>query len=178
MKRFLYNFILFLTNRFFSYFPIWIVRKMWLKYIMGLQIGKNSKIDMGCYFLGIKNIRIGNYSHINQGCILDGRFEGIEIGNSVSIGHRVCIMTGSHDVNSINFCTSGGKIVISDFCFIGTGSIILKNVLLNQGCVVGAGAVVTKSFDNYTIVSGVPAQKKGEREQNLNYLCIPDKWFM
>jgi maltose O-acetyltransferase len=42
-------------------------------------------------------------------------------------------------------------------------------VRLGKGCVAGAGAVVTKSFDDFTVVAGSPAKKIGQRNPNLSY---------
>ena len=53
---------------------------------------------------------------------------------------------------------SKGPIVIEDDVWIGFGSIILSGVKLSQGTVVGAGSVVTKSTDPYSIVAGNPAK--------------------
>jgi acetyltransferase-like isoleucine patch superfamily enzyme len=44
-------------------------------------------------------------------------------------------------------------------CFIGTRAIILKGVTLGDGVIVGAGAVVTRSFES-GLVSGNPATQK------------------
>lgn len=49
-------------------------------------------------------------------------------------------------------------VVIENKCWIGTRSIILKGVHLGEGCVVGAGSVVTKSFPAYSVVAGNPAR--------------------
>ena len=53
---------------------------------------------------------------------------------------------------------TAGTIIIEDDVWIGANSIILKNVTLGQGCVVGAGSVVTKSVEPYAIVAGNPAK--------------------
>ena len=44
-------------------------------------------------------------------------------------------------------------------CWIGAGVIILSGVTIGECSVVGAGAVVTKDVEPYTIVAGVPARK-------------------
>ena|GEM_PF-572829 len=49
-------------------------------------------------------------------------------------------------------------VVIEDDVWIGYGAVILKGVTLGQGCVVGAGAIVTKSVPPKAIVVGNPSR--------------------
>jgi acetyltransferase-like isoleucine patch superfamily enzyme len=51
-----------------------------------------------------------------------------------------------------------GPIRIGNDVWVGTRSIILSGVTLGDGCVIGAGAVVTKSVRPYAIVGGNPAR--------------------
>lgn len=50
------------------------------------------------------------------------------------------------------------KIVIGNKCWIGFNSIILKGVVLGEGCIVASGSVVTKSFEPYCVIGGNPAK--------------------
>ncbi|MBZ4646302.1 MAG: galactoside-O-acetyltransferase, partial [Clostridia bacterium] len=50
--------------------------------------------------------------------------------------------------------------------WIGAGAIIMPDVHIGEGSVVGAGSVVTKDVGPFTIVAGVPARKIGD--VNLN----------
>jgi acetyltransferase-like isoleucine patch superfamily enzyme len=52
----------------------------------------------------------------------------------------------------------GAPIVIEDNAWIGTRAIILKGVTIGRGSVVAAGAVVTRSVPELTVVAGVPAR--------------------
>jgi len=47
--------------------------------------------------------------------------------------------------------------------------IILPGVNIGEGAVIGAGAVVTKDILPYSINTGIPAKKVGDRTKNLNY---------
>lgn len=169
-------FALFLTNRIVGYIPFQCVRKLWYKCI-GIKLGNDCHIDMGVYIMAPNKLQIGANSHINQGCILDSRGD-LKIGNNVSISHRVVLMSGSHDINSPKFDYKGLPIVIDDHVFIGVNATILQNVIISEGAVVCAGAVVTKNVPEYAIVAGIPAKIIGYRNKNINYKCCPDTWFL
>jgi len=52
-----------------------------------------------------------------------------------------------------------GKIILEDDCWLGAGVIIMPNITVGKGAIVGSGAVVTKNVNPNTIVAGVPAKK-------------------
>nr|WP_275887151.1 DapH/DapD/GlmU-related protein [Arenimonas caeni] len=51
-----------------------------------------------------------------------------------------------------------GDIVIEDDVWVGAGAIVLPNVVLGRGCVVGAGSVVTRSVPPGCVYAGNPAR--------------------
>ena len=88
--------------------------------------------------------------------------KNVFIGNRVSIGPRVTLVTSSAPNLSMirpYVKVVNGKIRIEDDAWIGAGAIILPNVTIGRGAVVGAGAVVTKDVPPYTVVVGVPARE-------------------
>lgn len=58
---------------------------------------------------------------------------------------------------------SKGGIEIGDDVWLGAGVIVLDGVKIKKGCVVGAGAVIKDSFDEYSVLAGVPAKIIGKR---------------
>jgi acetyltransferase-like isoleucine patch superfamily enzyme len=141
-----------------------------------MNLSKGCHIDMAQYFLAPNKLKIGHNSHINQGCIIDAR-GGITIGDNVSISHRVVLMTGSHDINTSEFDYKSSPIIIRNNSFVGVNATILQNVTIGEGAIVCAGAVVTKSVPEYTIVAGVPAKIIGYRRRDLKYIVKPNTWF-
>ena len=57
-------------------------------------------------------------------------------------------------------------VVIGDDCWIGSRVTIMPGVTLGRGCVVGAGAVVTRDVPPYAVVAGVPARVVRYRNQS------------
>lgn len=149
----------------------WTIRRAILK-MAGMEIGKGSFIMKKNYFINANLVKIGEYSHINRDCLVDARGK-IVIGNSVSISHRVSLLTGSHDMDSPNFQGKFEPIVINDYAWIGANATILQGVKIGKGAVVCAGAVVTKDVDDYCVVAGMPAKTIRHRTKDLNYKC---KW--
>lgn len=169
LKILVYAIGFYIINYIISYIPCFRFRRFFLKCV-GIKIGNNTRINMGCNYSGFNKISIGNGTHINRDCFLDGRGTLI-IGNNVSISINVSLVTGGHDIQSLTFEGSHKPIIIKDFVWIGINATILHNVTIGEGAVVAAGSVVTKNVEPYTIVAGIPAKKIGTRPRGLNYRC-------
>jgi maltose O-acetyltransferase len=147
--------------RFVGYIPSHIIRRF-LYTIAGMKLGKGGTIHMWASFYEPKNIEIGDDTIIGERAVLDGRAL-LQIGNHVDIASEVMIYNGQHDISDANFKAVFEPVIIEDYVFIGPRAIILPGVTLKKGSVVGAGAVVTKDVDEFTVVGGVPAKVIGER---------------
>ena len=83
---------------------------------------------------------------------------GIEFGDLVAIAPGVSIISANHDLKNMFEHVPGPPLKIGNNCWIGTRAVILPGVELGDYVVVGAGAVVTKSFPSAVMIAGVPAQ--------------------
>lgn len=82
----------------------------------------------------------------------------IYLGNYVRIANYCTLMSTNHDIYDHRI-KHPKPIIIHDYCWIGTHSIILPGVELGPKTIVGAGSVVTKSFpDGYCVIAGNPAK--------------------
>lgn len=147
----------------------WKVRRFILRRL-GIGIGEGTFISKDVYFMTPRLFRIGKHSCINRGCLLDAR-GGLIIGDSVSISHKVSIVTGGHDVDSPSFAAKYLPVEIGDYAWLGIGCTILQGVKIGKGAVVCAGAVVTSDVEPFSVVGGVPARKIKERPHDLSYKC-------
>ena len=112
-------------------------------------------------------LTIGNNCSINTNVQIGAAPGRIIIGDNVMIAPNVVIRASNHGINKgspMRFQShSYGEIIIEDDVWIGSNAVITAGVVLAKGTVVGAGAVVTKSTEPFSIVGGVPARKIGER---------------
>jgi maltose O-acetyltransferase len=145
----------------------------WLK-----EAGNGIAVQMGCRFLNARRIAIGDRTVLNFGTLLDGRVYGIQIGSDVSIGPEAAVLSLGHDPQSSEFCDKGGDVFIGDRAWIGYRAIILPGVKIGEGAVVGAGSVVSKDVNPFTIVVGNPAKPIGERNRDLIYNLHFSPWLM
>lgn len=106
-------------------------------------------------------MQIGDYSGIGANSSLPS---DIIIGKYVMLGSDLCVLSNNHIFSdkSRPMCQQGkteNKVtIIEDDCWIGTHVIMLPGRLLKKGSIVGAGAVVTKDFPEYSIIGGNPAK--------------------
>lgn len=83
----------------------------------------------------------------------------IVIGKGTWIARNVGIITSNHDLNNPDIHQKGEDVIIGEKCWIGMNSVILPGVHLGDHTVVGAGAVVTKSFPmGNVVIAGNPAR--------------------
>ena len=61
--------------------------------------------------------------------------------------------------------TDVAPVVIGDDCWIGRRVMIMAGVTIGEGCVIAAGAVVTKDIPPYSVVGGIPAKVIKNRKQ-------------
>ena len=95
---------------------------------------------------------------LGRGCYLDGR-NRIVFGTNVWVGPYVSIISMNHDPFDYERYLPEQPIRIDRDCWLGQGAIILPGVHLGPHTIVGAGAVVTKSFpDGDQVIGGNPAK--------------------
>ena len=58
---------------------------------------------------------------------------------------------------------TSGQIIIGNDVWLAANVVILPNVEIGDGAIVGAGSIVTKNVDPYTIVCGNPAKYISKR---------------
>jgi galactoside O-acetyltransferase len=146
-----------------------------------LNFKRKSSVDFGKEVrLGNQNtitaiggrIILGDYFNSNDSVILNADIGGVlSFGENCLVGPGCIFRTANHkyDNPSIPIRAQGhsfSNICIGNDVWFGANVVVLPGVSLGEGCVVGAGAVVTRDFDKFTILAGVPAKAIGMRKTN------------
>lgn len=96
---------------------------------------------------------------------------GVHVGRHTYVAFNARILT--HDMTrNIRRDTH-----IGENCFIGGQSLILPGVRIGNGCIVGAGSVVTKSVPDNCIVAGNPARIIQRNVRLLTYGRVDPEWL-
>lgn len=147
--------------------PAKMIRNFWAKKIA--KCGKNINVERYAYFT--PGLTIGDRSGIGIRCEIYGQ---VTIGRDVMMGPEVVIYTSGHrfDRTDIPMMDQGSTemrpVTIGNDVWIGRRVIIMPGVTIGDGCVIGAGAVVTKDIPPYSVVGGVPAKILKERRCGCN----------
>lgn len=142
------------------------------------EVQEGTSVQMGCRFLNGRKVYLGERNIINFGCLFDGRHYQIRTGSDISIGPEASILTLGHDPQSPEFADRGGDVIIGDRVWIAYRAIILPGVTIGEGAVVGAGAVVTKDVEPFSIVAGNPARLVNKRNPYLKYALNYQPWLL
>lgn len=95
----------------------------------------------------------------NFGCYFQCYQADIIIGKGTHIAPNVGIITQNHNLYNPDLHSPASSVIIGENCWIGMNSVILPGVILGDHTVVGAGSVVTKSFEHGNcLIGGVPAR--------------------
>ncbi len=143
--------------------------------IIGLEnidFGKNIIIDDFVFIYAKEKIKIGNYVHIALHSSITGG-ERVIIEDYSAISQGVRILTATDDFKDWGFGNStvannfrninAGLIKISRFSIVGANSVVLPNVIIGEGAMIGANSVVTKDLEPWGIYIG--NKKVGERNK-------------
>ena len=153
----------YLTGKFFDeqrYGFVWAWRGL-SRSIRNRRRGITWPICKSCRIPSGKNISF-DPSSLNvfqqRGCYFQDYTGHISIGRNVWIAQNVGIITENHDPCNPDNHLPARDVHIGDSCWIGMNAVILPGVILGPFTTVGAGSIVTHSFEGNCIIAGNPAK--------------------
>lgn len=160
-------------------------------------VGENVRVSDRASFYNTANIFLGNNVRIDDFCILSAGVGGIRVGNHVhiaayssligagkitlsdfgNISSRVSIYSSNDDYSGMTMTNptvpsqytgvTHADVFLGKHVIVGSGSIILPGVTLEEGVAVGALSLITKNCDAFGIYAGNPARRIKERRRDL-----------
>jgi dTDP-4-amino-4,6-dideoxy-D-glucose acyltransferase len=160
-------------------------------------VGDNVQISDRASFYGTSRIALGDNVRIDDFCVLSAGVGGISIGQHVhiavyssligagkitlsdfcNISSRVSIYSSNDDYSGATMTNptvpseytgvTHADVYLGKHVIVGSGSVILPGVTLEEGVAVGALSLVTKHCDAFGIYAGNPARRIKERRRDL-----------
>ncbi len=128
--------------------------------LYGCEIGDNTRV--GAFVEIQKGARIGPNCKISSHTFI---CEGVTLEDGVFVGHHVVFIndpypraTAAAGEPQTEADWSAHPTLVRRGASIGSGAVILCDVSIGEGAIVGAGSVVTRDVPPYTIVAGNPAR--------------------
>jgi acetyltransferase-like isoleucine patch superfamily enzyme len=161
------------------------------------QLGDNVRISTRASIYSPGSISIGSNSRVDDFVVLSAGSAGISIGRNVhmavfstiqgagrvvvadfaNVSSRVAVYSSNDDYSG-EFLTnptippeftnvSVGDVSIGRHVIIGSGSVVLPGVTIEEGAAIGALSLVTADCDSFGTYAGVPARRIGDRRREL-----------
>lgn len=151
-----------------------------IRYPELVEIGDNVIIDDFTYISTALKLHCN--VHISAGCkIIGGKSAFVEMHEFSTLAPNVVLSAGSDDYISgmatplvpMKFKGNAkiGKIILNKHCIVGAGSVVLPDVVFEEGACLGALSLANKNLSQYTLYAGIPArQLKPRNKTEINNL--------
>lgn len=133
-------------------------------FLFSKRMGKNNRFGPKGIFKHPGEIYLGDNIYIAPNFLISAR--NLKFGNNIIIGPNLLLECDDHVFKNVGKTIwetytverTFGSVTIEDDVWIGGNVTILKNVIIGEGCIIGAASVVTKSLPPYSICVGTPCR--------------------
>jgi acetyltransferase-like isoleucine patch superfamily enzyme len=130
-----------------------------------LQVGSGTLLEPNVWITapGDARVRIGKGTFLNMGMMIAAEKE-VEIGDYCMLANGCFVTDSSHRYDDPEqpvpwqgFATRGPT-RIGDNCWLGANVVVTSGVEIGERCVIGANSVVTRDVEPFSMAAGVPAE--------------------
>jgi len=131
--------------------------------LYGAKIGRNNRIYPSVKIWIPRNLRLESSIGIGEDVYLYNK-SMISISDNCVISRCAFLCTASHDYNSHFFELFSRPIHIAPFSWIASSAIIMPGLTVSPGSVIGAGSVLTRNTEPWSVYAGNPAVRIKARD--------------
>lgn len=161
------------------------------------SVGQGVRVSDRASFYGIERISLGDEVRIDDFCVISAGVGGIEVGRNVHIAigasligagriivgdfvglsSRVSIYSSNDDYTGAAMTgptlpreytnIRSADVYLGRHVIIGSGSVVLPGIRIEEGAAIGALSLVTKNCEPFEVYSGVPAKRIKSRKRDL-----------
>ena len=137
--------------------------RIFLLRIFGARIGHGCVVKSSCEVWQPWKLDIGNCVALSERVICY-TVDQIKIGSRTTVSREAFLCCAGHDIASSVMELTFAPITIGSDCWIASRAIVMPGMKIEDGAVVGAGAVVTKDVAPWMVVGGNPAREIKRRK--------------
>ena len=128
---------------------------------LGIEVGERTVLTPNLS-LWPGEVTIGQDCFINRHCVFDPGSASIVIEDGVTLGVGVVLAANTHEIGPTEKRARGNKsssIRIGRGSWLGARVVVLPGRTVARGCILGAGAVLTRDTSADGVYVGVPARR-------------------
>lgn len=141
-----------------------------------ISIGNNVRVDDFCVFSAGAGIEIGAYVHIAAHCLVLGAGL-IKLSDFSGLSSRVSLYSSTDDYSGSSMTNPmvpddfkkvySADVTLGKHVIVGSGSVVLPGITLEDGVAIGALSLVTKDCKAFGVYAGNPVRRIKERKRDL-----------
>jgi len=131
--------------------------RRWLLRAFGATVAPGAHIYAGARVWAPWNLVVGRAAAIADGADVYNPAL-VRVGDAAVVSQGAYLCAASHDYRSLAFPLISGPITVGRHAWIAARAIVQMGVTIGEGCVIGAGSVVTKDMPAWTVCAGVPCR--------------------
>lgn len=131
--------------------------RAWLLRCFGARIGPGSHVYPGARIWAPWNLEMGRTAAVADGAVIYNP-DRVVLGDFAIVSQEAFLCTASHDYTQWSFPLITGPIRVGRYAWVAARAFVHPGVSLGEGCVVGAGSVVTRDLPAWSVCAGNPCR--------------------
>jgi len=129
---------------------------------LGARLGPNCHVYAKCTIWAPWNLSCDEGACIADGAVVYNPAP-VHLGSHAIVSQDAYICTASHDIDDPDFPMITAPISIGAYAWVCARASVLPGVTVQEGAVLGLGAITSKDLEAWQVYGGIPARRIRER---------------